>query len=193
MFVRFIASLLIRLYVRQAQNTSNRGWVTRIFFVDVYVFDLRQSEIYTSSLLKMRLIRDRVIVMKYSYEYKEDSILIVDNRIDWFFRLDVLETIYCEKILHCRMPRSDLINIFILVLLHSGQFHEIDWFKSISRDFRSENVCDCSCSRIILVRSRRQWFELTVVQDHSIMIRDLKWNCFEFSENITSNWFFYCN
>ena len=96
--VKSIASLLIKLYVRQIQNTSNRDWVTRIFLVDVYVFDLLQSEIYTSSLLKMRLIRGRVIVMKYSYEYNESSILTIDNRTGWFFRLDVLETIYDEEI-----------------------------------------------------------------------------------------------
>ena len=58
-----------------------------------------------TSLLDMRLVRDRVLVMEYSYEYNKGSIPIVGNRIDWFFRPEVLETIYSGEVLHCRMPR----------------------------------------------------------------------------------------
>ena len=129
MFVKFIANLLIRLYVRQIQNTSNRDWMIRIFFVDVYVFDFRQNEIYTNSLFKMRFIRNRVIVMKYSYEYKKNFILIVNNKIDWFFRFDVLETIYCEKNLHCKMSKSNLIDICMLKTVSEisrNNFNEIN-------------------------------------------------------------------
>ena len=61
-------------------------------------------------MLDMRLVRGRVLVMEYSYEYNEDSILAIDNRIDWFFRLGVLETIYDEKILHSKVSRLDLIH-----------------------------------------------------------------------------------
>ena len=68
----------------------------------------------SSSLLDLRLDWSRILVTKDSYEYIESSILIIDNRIDWFFRLDVLETIYDEEILHFRMSRSNLIDIFIL-------------------------------------------------------------------------------
>ena len=76
--------------------------------------------------------------MKYSYEYNEDSVLTIDNRIDWFFRLDVLETICDEEI----SLKSVKIDIFTLTSLHSEQIHEIDWF------------------RLIFVRSRRHKFEL---------------------------------
>ena len=82
------------------------------------------------------------------------------------------------------MSRSNLIDIFTLVLLHREQFHEIDWFKSISRSFHSESVWDRFCSRSILVRNRRHESELIVAQCRSIVTRNLKRNCFEFSENI---------
>ena len=54
----------------------------------------------------MRLMRSRILAMRYSYEYNKNSILTIDNRIDWFFRLDVLETIYDEEILHRKMSKS---------------------------------------------------------------------------------------
>ena len=72
----------------------------RNFFVDVSVFQFSIEINCLISLLDMRLVRDRVLVMKYSYEYNEDFVLTVNNRINWFFRFDVLETNYDEKILH---------------------------------------------------------------------------------------------
>ena len=45
----------------------------------------------------MRLIRSRILVTEDSYEYHEDFLFAVKNRIDWFFRLDVLDTIYDKE------------------------------------------------------------------------------------------------
>ena len=84
----------------------------------------------------MRLILKRILVIEDSYECVEDFILIKDNRIDWFFRLDTLETIYDEEIRIEECQNRILIDIFILTLLHSKQFHEVDWFKSTFRSFR---------------------------------------------------------
>ena len=84
-----------------------------------------------NSLLKMRLMRNRILVIKNSYEYNKDVFLIFNNKIEWFFRFEMIDKIYDEKkILHWKMSRSNLIDIFILILLHSKQFHKIDWFKS---------------------------------------------------------------
>ena len=47
--------------------------------------------------------------------------------------------------------------------LHSEQFHEIDWFKSISKSSFSRNVCNYFCSKVLFVRSKRQWSELIAV------------------------------
>ena len=79
------------------------------------------------------------------------------------------------------MSRSNF-DRYIHLLLHREQFHQIDWFKSTFRNFRSENVCDRSCSKIVLVRNKRQWSELIAVQDRNFVTKNLKWNCFEFSE-----------
>ena len=73
------------------------------------------------------------------------------------------------------------INIFTLTLLHSDQFQKIDWFKSISRSFSSESVWDCSRSKILLVRNRRQKSELIVIWNRNLETTRLKWNCFEFN------------
>ena len=51
-------------------------------------------------------MRSRIFAIEYSYEYNKNSVSTIDDRIDWFFRLDVLETIYDEEILHYRMSRS---------------------------------------------------------------------------------------
>ena len=51
-------------------------------------------------LLDMRLVRDRVLVMEDSYECNEDTILAVDDRTNWFFRLDMLDTVYGGEVLH---------------------------------------------------------------------------------------------
>ena len=40
----------------------------------------------------------RILAIEYSYEYNKRHILIINDRINWFFRLDVLETIYDEEI-----------------------------------------------------------------------------------------------
>ena len=50
-----------------------------------------------SLLLDMRLIRDRILVTKDSYEYNENSFLVIDSWIDWFFRLKMLDTAFDEE------------------------------------------------------------------------------------------------
>ena len=51
--------------------------------------------------------------MKYSYEYNEGPILAIDSRIDWFFQLEVLETVYggeiCIEECHDRYIHSGLV------------------------------------------------------------------------------------
>ena len=63
--------------------------------------------------------------MEYLYEYNGGSLRAIRSRDDWFFPLDVLETVYDGEVLHRRVPRPDLTDIFTLALLHPGQFHEI--------------------------------------------------------------------
>ena len=70
------------------------------------VFSIFDRVEFMTSLLRMRLMRSRVFVTKYSYEYNENFILTIHTRIDWFFRLDVLDTIYDEEVVHCRMSKS---------------------------------------------------------------------------------------
>ena len=70
-------------------------------------FDFRQSLIYANSLFKMRFMRNRIFVIEYSYEYIKNFVLIINNKIDWFFRFDMFETIYDEKILHRKMSKSN--------------------------------------------------------------------------------------
>ena len=90
-------------------------FLIRISFVNIYVFVSSIEINYLCLLIEMRLVRDRILVMNYSYEYIENSILVINNRIDWFLRLDVLETSYDEEILHWRMSKSNLIDIFTLI------------------------------------------------------------------------------
>ena len=53
-----------------------------------------------NSLFKMCFMRNHIRITNDSYECFENFILIIDDKINWFFRLDVFETIYDEKILH---------------------------------------------------------------------------------------------
>ena len=81
-------------------------FLTRISLVNIYVF-VSPIEINCLCLLiEVRLVRGRILAMEYSYEYIEDPILAIGNRIDWFLRLDVLETGYDGEILHWRVPKS---------------------------------------------------------------------------------------
>ena len=49
-------------------------------------------------LFDLRLVWSRFLVMKHLYEYDEDFFRVMKSRSDWFFRLDVFETIYDEDI-----------------------------------------------------------------------------------------------
>ena len=104
-----------------------RDEMTHMFFCWYFCtcFDFRQSLIYANLLLRMRFMRSRIFAIEYSYEHIKNSVLTIDNRIDEFFLLRVLETIYDEKI-YRKMSKSNLIDIFILIWqLHWKQFHEI--------------------------------------------------------------------
>ena len=54
------------------------------------------------------------------------------------------------------------------ILINSNKFLEI---------FLSENICKCSCSKILLVRNRRFESELFEIWNHNFVISNLKWNC----------------
>ena len=56
-------------------------------------------------LLGLRLVWSGILAIEYSYEYNEGLVLAIDDRTDWFFRLDMLETVYGGEVLRCRMPR----------------------------------------------------------------------------------------
>ena len=45
-------------------------------------------------LIEMRFVRNHILAMKHLYEYNENFFRAMKNKNDWFFRLDVLETIY---------------------------------------------------------------------------------------------------
>ena len=93
-FFKSVAFSLSELYVRQIHNSSN----SQLSWCFCICFRFSTEISCLTSLLDMRLVRNRVLVMKYSYEYNENFILIINNKIDWFFRFDVFETIYHEKI-----------------------------------------------------------------------------------------------
>ena len=132
--VKSIAWSLNKLYVRWIHDLVTRklSWC--------FCICLRSSiEINCSnSLLDMRLIRNRIFVTKNSYESHEDCFLIHDNKIDWFLRLDVLDTIYDEEISHWRMSKSIYSRWLFNNCIHD-RLHEIDWFQS-----NSWNICSCS-------------------------------------------------
>ena len=46
----------------------------------------------------LRFVWSRSLAMKHLYEYNESFLRAIKSRNNWFFRLDVLETIYAEKI-----------------------------------------------------------------------------------------------
>ena len=92
-------NLWLCIIFRNRQSLRSLMFITHMFLI----FDKNNC---LSSLLDIRLIWCRILATKYSYEYFENSILTIDNRIDWFFRFDVLETIYDEEILHYKMSRS---------------------------------------------------------------------------------------
>ena len=68
----------------------------------------------------------RILATMYSYEYIENSILTIDNRIDWFFRPEMLEKIYDEETLHWRMSKSIYSSLPCYV--------QSDFTKSINSD-----------------------------------------------------------
>ena len=84
-------------------------------------------------LFELRFVWNRIFVIEYSYEYIEIHILIINNKIDWFFRFDVFETIYREKI--C-IEKCQNRNIYIdFAIIAFRQFHEIDQFESFLKNF----------------------------------------------------------
>ena len=105
--LRFIARSPNLSHARQIHDSSNSWLDVSQLSCECFCFRFPIKISCLISLLDMRLVRNRVFVMKYSYEYNKDSILIVNNKFDWFFRLEMLETIYSEEILHCRISRPN--------------------------------------------------------------------------------------
>ena len=90
MFVRFIICQIHEFFV----------WVIS---GNILIFD--RAELM-SSLFRLCFLWRRYFANEYSYEYIEDFVLVMNNRIDWFFGLEMLETDYDEEILHWRVSRS---------------------------------------------------------------------------------------
>ena len=157
--VMSVACALSRLYVRQARCSSD-SWLNDSQ-LSCECFCLRSSiEIsYLSSLLDMRLVLSRILVMKNSYECIESSILVADNWIDWFFRLKMLDTAFDEDVCieECQDRIWSIYSSWFSIIAFKT-VSSIDWFRSTSR-----NICDCSSSRALLVRSRRQKLKLIAV------------------------------
>ena len=143
------------------------------------------------SMFSMRLIRDHVLVMKYSYEYNENCFLILVNRIDWFLWLDVLDTIYDEEISHWRVSKS--IYSRWLWIIAFMRFHEVDQFRSIFESFVQK------ASATVFVQ---EWYS------YETNVNDLNWSLFKTviswleiwseivriqQERYFSNWSSYCN
>ena len=45
-------------------------------------------------------MRSRILAMEYSYEYNKGPVPTIGNRVDRFFRFDMLETVYDGEVLH---------------------------------------------------------------------------------------------
>ena len=92
-----------------------RDWMTRMFsywqFCVCFQFSIEIN--CSNSLFDLRFDWNRILVIKDSYEYIESFILIINNKIDWFFRFDVIDTIYDKEILHREMSKSNFVDIFI--------------------------------------------------------------------------------
>ena len=135
------------------------------------------------SLFDMRFIRNRVFVMKYSYECIKDFIFIINNRIDWFFRLDVFDMIYDEKILRWKMSKSIYSRWFWIIAFM--RFHEI------SIDFCQ--LLEIFVKKTFAIIFVRKWYSYeTNVNDLNWMLFKISvswlwiWNeiAFEFSKNV---------
>ena len=138
----------------------------------------------------MHFIRNRVNVMKYSYEYKKNTILIINNKIDWFFEFEMLETIYDKEILHWKKSKSIYSFWFCYVQndftksINSNQFLEIFVQKAFAIVFVRKcysyeiNVENSNC---LLFKIAISWLKIS----NEIVLSSTK--------NIISNWFFYCN
>ena len=143
------------VFIERIVCSSNSWFVWFLLTIShMFWFSIKTKNLCLS--FDLCFVWNRFFAIKHLYEYNENFILIINNKIDWFFRLEMLETIYDEKIMHRKMSRSNLIDIFILILLHSKQFHEIDRFMSIFRNFFSKNVCVYSCSKMLFVRNKRR-------------------------------------
>ena len=121
-----------------------------------------------NSLSDMCLVRNRILVTEYSYEYIKDSILTKNNRIDWFFEPEMLETIYDKKILHCKMPRSNLIDIFTCCCIES----------SFTKPADSNQFLKILVQKTSAIASVREWYS------YEANVNDLNWLLFK----ITASW-----
>ena len=92
-------------------------------FAYILIFDETENRCL---LFDLRLVWSRFLAMKYLYEYNEDSFRAMKNKNDWFFSLDVLETIYDEKILHWRVSKSIYLRWFCNNCIQNNFIKSID-------------------------------------------------------------------
>ena len=129
--------------------------------------------INANSLFELRFMRNRIFAKKYSYEYIENFVLIINNKIDWFFEFEMFETIHNKKILHCKMSKSNLIDIFILVIdnciqnnftksIDSSQFFETFFQETFEIVF----VRQYYSYEINVKNLNWLWFEITISKLH---------------------------
>ena len=93
-FFKFILCSANRLRVRRIHDSYNFYWQFDICFR----FSIKIKNLCLS--FDLRFVWNRFFVIKHFYECNENFFRVIKNRNDWFFRLDVFETIYDEKILH---------------------------------------------------------------------------------------------
>ena len=137
----------------------------------------------------------RILVTMYSYEYMKDSIKARDNRIDWFFEFEMLETIHDEKILHCKMPRSNLIDIFILIFDSCIQ-------SSFTNSIDLDQLLETFVQKASTAAFVQEWYsyEADVINLSWLLFKIITswlemWNetVLSSAKDITSNWSLYCN
>ena len=53
----------------------------------------------------------RILATMYSYEYNKGPILAIGGGTDWFFRLDVFETVYSGEVLHLKSAKTGIFTL----------------------------------------------------------------------------------
>ena len=147
-------------FIQCSSDLLHAHWANCMFMV---VACLRSSiELnFASSLLRIRLIRDRILATEYSYEYTKDFVLVIDCRTSWLFQLEMLETIYGEKILHYRMPRSNFDRYIHSDLVAFMWLYEIDRFRLFLKAFATVFVQECYSYEVDVIDLNCLMFTIT--------------------------------